>query len=67
MEQREPLRRLGVKPNFLTGEDMSNGTPDHLTATQARAGMTPHVTRVVLGVGLLFVIGTFALILFLAR
>ena len=46
---------------------MSNGTPEHLTTTEARAGTTPHVTRVVLGVGLLLVIGIFALILFLAR
>ena len=46
---------------------MTNGTPEHLTTTQARAGTTPHVTRVVLGVGLLLVIGIFALILFLAR
>jgi hypothetical protein len=29
--------------------------------------VTPHVTRVVLGVGLLLVIGIFALILFIAR
>ena len=46
---------------------MTNGTPEHLTTTQARAGATPHVTRVVLGVGLLLVIGIFALILFIAR
>ena len=46
---------------------MSNGTPEHLTTTEARAGSTPHVTRVVLGVGLLLVIGIFALILFIAR
>ena len=46
---------------------MSNGTPEHLTTTEARAGATPHVTRVVLGVGLLLVIGIFALILFIAR
>jgi hypothetical protein len=46
---------------------MSNDTPEHLTTTEARAGVTPHVTRVVLGVGLLLVIGIFALILFIAR
>jgi hypothetical protein len=46
---------------------MANGTPEHLTTTEARAGGTPHVTRVLLGVGLLLVIGIFALILFLAR
>jgi hypothetical protein len=46
---------------------MTNGTPEHLTSTEARAGATPHVTRVVLGVGLLLVIGIFAVILFIAR
>ena len=46
---------------------MTNGTPERLTATEARAGTTPHVTRVVLGVGLLLVAGLFALILFIAR
>jgi hypothetical protein len=67
MEQREPLRRLGAKAIFLTGVSMTNGTPEHLTTTEARAGTTPHVTRVVLGVGLLLVITIFALILFIAR
>jgi len=46
---------------------MTNGSPEHLTTTEARAGTTPHVTRVVLGVGLLLVIAIFALILFIAR
>ena len=46
---------------------MTDGTPERLTTTEARAGVTPHVTRVVLGVGLLLVIGIFALILFIAR
>ena len=46
---------------------MTDGTPEHLTTTEARAGATPHMTRVVLGVGLLLVIGLFALILFIAR
>ena len=46
---------------------MTNDRTEHLTTTEARAGVTPHVTRVVLGVGLLLVIGIFALILFLAR
>jgi hypothetical protein len=46
---------------------MTDSSPEHLTATEARAGATPHVTRVVLGVGLLLVIGLFALILFIAR
>ena len=30
---------------------MTDGTPEHVTTTEARAGATPHVTRVVLGVG----------------
>ena len=46
---------------------MTDGTPERLTGTEARAGATPQVTRVVLGVGLLLVIGIFALILFIAR
>jgi hypothetical protein len=39
---------------------------EHVTTTEARAGATPHVTRVVLGVGLLLVIGIFAVILLVA-
>jgi hypothetical protein len=46
---------------------MTDGTPEHLTTTEARAGTTPHVTRFVLGIGLLLVVGFFALILFIAR
>ena len=46
---------------------MTDATPEHLTTTEARAGTTPHVTRVVLGVGLLLVIVIFAIILFVAR
>ena len=46
---------------------MTDVRPEHLTGTEARAGATPHVTRVVLGVGLLLVIVIFALILFIAR
>ena len=46
---------------------MTDGTPEHLTTTEARAGTTPHVTRFVLGISLLLVIGVFALILFIAR
>ncbi len=37
--------------------------PEHLTTTEARAGSTPHVTRVVLGVGLLLVVVIFAALL----
>jgi len=36
---------------------------EHISTTDARAGATPHVTRVVLGVGLLLVIVIFAAIL----
>jgi hypothetical protein len=39
----------------------------HLSKTEARAGATPHVTRVVLGVGLLLIVAIFAAILFVAR
>ncbi len=39
---------------------------EHVSTTEARAGTTPHVTRVVLGVGLLLVIAIFAIILFVA-
>jgi len=46
---------------------MTDGTPEHLTTTEARAGTTPHMTRFVLGIGLLLVVAIFALILFVAR
>jgi hypothetical protein len=46
---------------------MTDGSPERLTATDARAGATPHVTIVVLGVSVLLIIGIFALILFIAR
>ena len=39
---------------------------EHISTTEARAGTTPHVTRVVLGVGLLLVIAIFAIILLVA-
>ena len=39
---------------------------EHLTTTEARAGSTPHMTRYVLGVGLLLVVVIFAVILFIA-
>lgn len=45
---------------------MTDGTPERLTATEARAGTPRHMTRVVLGVGMLLVIGVFALILIIA-
>ena len=44
-----------------------NNDAEHLTTTEARAGTTPHVTRVVLGVGLVLVVVIFAVLLFVAR
>jgi hypothetical protein len=46
---------------------MPDGTPERLTATEASAGTTPHLTRIVPGVSLLLVIGLIAPILFIAR
>ena len=40
---------------------------EHLTATEARAGSTPHVTRYVLGWGLTLVIAIFLILLFVWR
>ena len=40
---------------------------EHVTTTAARAGSTPHMTRYVLGVGLVLVIVIFAVILLVAR
>jgi hypothetical protein len=37
--------------------------PEHLTATEARAGTSAHMTRYVLGVGLALVIVIFAVVL----
>ena len=39
---------------------------EHISTTDARAGATPHVTRVVLGVGLSLVVAIFALLLLVA-
>ena len=39
---------------------------EHVTTTEARAGSSSHVTRVVLGVGLLLVIAIFAVMLLVA-
>jgi hypothetical protein len=39
---------------------------EHVTTTEARAGATPHMTRYVLGIGLVLVIAVFALILLVA-
>ena len=45
---------------------MPDEQPEHVTTTEARAGSTPHMTRYVLGVGLLLIIVIFALVLFIA-
>ena len=44
-----------------------NNQQEHLSKTEARAGTTPHMTRYVLGIGLVLVIVIFALLLFVAR
>ena len=46
---------------------MPEPNSEHVTTTEARAGSTPHVTRYVLGIGLVLVIVLFALILFAGR
>ena len=46
---------------------MTDGAPEHLTATEAREGTGPKSMRVVLGTSILLVVAIFALILFLAR
>ena len=45
---------------------MADEAPQHLTTTEARGGVTPHVTRYVLGISLVLVIIIFAVILLLA-
>ena len=40
-----------------------NNEPVHISTEDARAGATPHVTRYVLGVGLVLVLVAFAVIL----
>ena len=40
-----------------------NNEPAHISTEDARAGATPHVTRYVLGFGLVLVIIAFAVIL----
>ena len=41
-----------------------NEEPIHITTDRARGGTTPHMTRYVLGFGLLLVIVAFAIILY---
>ncbi|MCD2325504.1 hypothetical protein LQ953_15910 [Sphingomonas sp. IC-56] len=40
-----------------------NEEPIHVTTDRARAGSTPHMTRYVLGIGLLLVIVAFGIII----
>ena len=44
---------------------MAKEPTEHLTTTEARQGSTPHMTRYVLGVGLVLVVLLFALIVLL--
>ena len=46
---------------------MTDETPEHLTATEARAGNRNPVNRVVLTVSLVLIVAIFAVILFVAR
>jgi hypothetical protein len=45
---------------------MNDQNPEHVTATEARAGSTPHMTRYVLGIGLALIVVLFLIILFAA-
>ena len=45
---------------------MQDEQPEHVTTTEARAGVTPHMTRYVLTIGLLLVIVLFAIIFLIA-
>jgi hypothetical protein len=40
----------------------SNEPTEHVTTTEARAGSTPHMTRYVLGIGLVLVVIIFLLL-----
>ena len=44
-----------------------NQDPDHISATRARGGTTPHMTRYVLGWGLGLVVAIFLILLFVFR
>lgn len=43
---------------------MADNNEEHVTATEARAGSTPHMVRYVLGFGLVGIVALFALLLF---
>ena len=61
-----PEGALAAKLQYSVGIAMPDQQPEHVTTTEARAGSTPHMTRYVLGVGLVLVIVIFAIILFIA-
>jgi hypothetical protein len=50
----------------LRAEAMEDEPTEHLTTTEARGASTPHMTRYVLGIGLVLIIVIFAFI-FLIR
>ncbi|NNC71406.1 MAG: hypothetical protein HKN78_00840 [Sphingomonadaceae bacterium] len=41
---------------------MSEDEQEHLTKTEARAGATPHMTRVILAMSLILIVGIFAVL-----
>jgi hypothetical protein len=61
-----PEGALAANLSQSVGIAMPDQQTEHVTTTEARAGSTPHMTRYVLGVGLLLVIAIFAVILFIA-
>ena len=48
-------------------ESDRESAPIHETATEARQGSTPHMTRYVLGIGLVLVVVIFAVIFLVGR
>jgi hypothetical protein len=63
----EPPSAEGVAPSHdFTFEEFPAPMDDkeqHVSTTEARAGTTPHMTRYVLGVGLILIVLLFALLL----
>ena len=46
---------------------MDDGQEQHISTTEARAGSTPHMTRYILGWGLVLVVIAFLILLFVWR
>ena len=46
---------------------MDEGQEQHIGTTEARAGSTPHMTRYILGWGLVLVVLAFVILLFVWR